>query len=70
MSAISKRLFIISDIGLEIQCSKCKDMWPATTEFFFKTKKGGVFGFMHWCRACFKEYRQTKMYSKDKGRRR
>lgn len=42
--------------GLQKQCCRCHDYWPADSEFFYTDKKGsdGLFGF---CKACYIEKR-------------
>jgi hypothetical protein len=41
--------------GLYRQCSKCRDYWPADSEFFYKAKtRDGLFD---WCKACYQEWR-------------
>jgi hypothetical protein len=37
-------------------CSKCKEEFPATTEFFYKGS--GKFGLRFWCKKCNKKYRK------------
>ncbi|GAI63947.1 unnamed protein product [marine sediment metagenome] len=36
----------------EKQCSKCKEWWPATREFFYGSKRDGLHP---WCKACILE---------------
>ncbi|MCF7770488.1 MAG: hypothetical protein E2602_14360 [Achromobacter sp.] len=43
------RLKIETELGTEIQCSRCKDFWPADREFFYTAR-----GKLHpWCKACY-----------------
>jgi len=42
------------------QCTKCGEMFPATTEFFYK-KERGLYGLHSWCKTCF--YSTTKSTS-------
>lgn len=46
------RARIETDAGTEIQCAKCKDFWPADTEFYFFTPSKG---YHSWCKACYRE---------------
>ncbi|WP_336726234.1 hypothetical protein [Achromobacter ruhlandii] len=40
---------IETELGTEIQCSRCKDFWPADGEFFYTAR-----GKLHtWCKACY-----------------
>lgn len=41
---------------LEKQCSRCKEYWPADTEFFYATSSTGD-GLHNWCMACYIENR-------------
>lgn len=45
-----------TDIGLVKRCSRCKELWPFDTEFFFASA-GRTDGLYQWCRACYVEYR-------------
>jgi len=46
---------ILSDLGLEKECPKCKCFWPMDTEYWFASRtEDGLFG---WCRACYTERR-------------
>lgn len=52
------RASIQTELGLEIQCSKCRDYWPADPEFFYPGKD--QFGFHSWCKACYDANRREK----------
>jgi hypothetical protein len=40
----------ITELGEEVQCTKCGEFWPADAEFFFFSN-----GKPHsWCKACYK----------------
>lgn len=59
-SLLAKRLksgvFHIDENGdIEKRCSKCRDYWPADTEFFYATKVRD--GLTDWCKACYVEWR-------------
>lgn len=41
----------------EKQCTKCKDWWPATLEFFYRDPK---VGFNAWCKPCWTEHRRER----------
>lgn len=42
--------------GLYRRCSRCRDYWPADSEFFF-TDKNDADGLGCWCKACYMEWR-------------
>lgn len=43
------RAKIITELGEEIQCARCRQFWPADLEFFFHSN-----GKPHaWCKACY-----------------
>jgi hypothetical protein len=46
---------IDEDEQLHKRCSRCREYWPADTEFFY-TKKG-TDGLHDWCKACYQEWR-------------
>jgi hypothetical protein len=37
------------------RCSRCKEHWPADSEFFYSVKTGD--GLNDWCKACYQEWR-------------
>ena len=43
-----------TDLGLERECSKCKEFWPADTEFW-QAQKGQLDGFTSQCKACLND---------------
>jgi hypothetical protein len=43
----------------EKYCGKCKEWWPATTEFFYSNKSSSD-GLYQWCTACYLEYHRRK----------
>jgi len=43
---------IISSLGRELKCSKCKEYWPADTQFYH-SKPGVKSGLQDWCKACY-----------------
>lgn len=47
-----KRAFIETELGIELQCSKCKAFYPADTEFFYKQSRN-QWGLHSWCKACY-----------------
>lgn len=47
-------------IGLEKHCPRCRDYWPADTEFWFGSKTSD--GLFSWCRACYCEFRWPERY--------
>jgi hypothetical protein len=58
-SLLRKRLangkYCYEDDELHKQCSRCKDYWPADTEFFYAAKGGD--GLNEWCKACYIAWR-------------
>ena len=45
-----KRATMQTELGEEVQCAKCREFWPADTEFFFFNK-----GKPHsYCKACYR----------------
>lgn len=49
-------LFRMEDDGLYKRCSRCKDYWPADSEFFY-SNHGTPDGLNPWCKACYLENR-------------
>lgn len=47
-------------IGLEKHCPKCKTYWPADTEFFYSVPSSND-GLNIWCRACYCDWRATRL---------
>lgn len=43
------------ECGLFKRCSRCKEYWPADSEFFYSVKSGD--GLNQWCKACYQEWR-------------
>jgi hypothetical protein len=37
------------------RCSRCKEHWPADSEFFYSVRLGD--GLHQWCKACYQENR-------------
>jgi hypothetical protein len=46
-----------TEIGLEARCSKCRDYWPADSEFFYVSPDGRLHS---WCKACYVQDRVEK----------
>ena len=46
--------------GLEKRCSRCREYWPADSEFFPTSNRSD--GLHDWCKACHSEYRTTKKH--------
>ncbi len=56
----SRRRTIITELGLELECFRCKEFWPATKEFWwYKGDKPHTY-----CKACYTEWRREKGYPK------
>lgn len=51
-------------LGLEKQCGRCGEWWPADREFF--TTGSGAYGLHSWCRACQTE-RRGQLAQQGKG---
>jgi hypothetical protein len=51
--------------GLYRRCSRCRDYWPADSEFFFKAKTQD--GLADWCKACYLEWRYPNGRSHQSG---
>lgn len=45
---------ITTELGEEIQCSKCLDFWPLNDSEFWPFPK------CPWCKACYAEYRSER----------
>lgn len=60
MSARQNRT--VTEIGEELQCSKCDDWWPADAEFYFLSKGKLV----QPCKACY--YELPSVIAKTKKR--
>lgn len=43
-----------TELGLEKQCTRCHDFWPADAEFFYAAGSAKD-GLMSECKACFAE---------------
>lgn len=57
---------IISNIGRELQCSKCNEYWPADTQFYH-SKPCVKSGLQDWCKACYNEWdRERRELKKQK----
>jgi hypothetical protein len=52
--------------GMYKRCSRCKDYWPADSEFFYKTKSSKD-GLIDWCKACYQEWRWPNGRPSQKG---
>lgn len=44
----------MTDLGLEIECCKCGEFYPADTEFFY-AQKNTKYGIHSWCKACYEQ---------------
>lgn len=44
-----------TELGTEVQCSKCKEFWPADSEFFYM-KEGKPHS---WCKDCYTNDEKT-----------
>jgi hypothetical protein len=53
---IKSGLYRIEAGQLHKRCSRCKDHWPADTEFFYAStaEQDGLFA---WCKACYQQWR-------------
>jgi hypothetical protein len=47
------------DGDIEKRCGKCKEWWPADTEFFYP--KASTSGGLHdWCKACYIHWKESR----------
>lgn len=53
---MSGKFHIGEDGTIEKRCPRCKDYWPADSEFFYSTGDKGD-GLTSWCKACYIEWR-------------
>lgn len=62
-SLMAKRLvsgkYRLTELGLEMFCARCQTYWPADTEFFHASP-GRHDGLYHWCKACYREWREER----------
>ena len=47
---------VITAIGREKLCPRCKEYWPADSEFFYTTHRNKD-GLDNWCKACYREWK-------------
>ncbi|KUJ73909.1 hypothetical protein AVO42_00365 [Thiomicrospira sp. XS5] len=60
---IEKGKYQMTNLGLEKQCSHCKEFWPADSEFFYPQKGKGLHCY---CKACYRYKRYLeKKHSQD-----
>ena len=43
------------ELDLEKRCPRCREYWPADSEFFYRNGSEGD-GLYRWCKACFREW--------------
>lgn len=48
-------IYRYEDDELLKRCPRCKEHWPADSEFFYSTRSGD--GLSDWCKACYQENR-------------
>lgn len=48
-----------TELGVEIQCSRCKDFYPADREFFY-TDPRRKHGCHSWCKGCYDANRRER----------
>jgi len=53
------------DGELEKLCTKCKEYWPADTEFFYPNS-GDLDGIWKMCKACYQEWRKSHRHNAAK----
>ncbi len=58
-AGLRSRKYKLSDLGLELRCTRCKEYWPADTEFFpvESTLKSGL---NSHCNACHSDYHNMR----------
>lgn len=59
---IKKGKYQMTTLGLEKQCSHCKDFWPADSEFFYPAKGKGLHCY---CKACYRYKRHIEKKNKQ-----
>lgn len=52
---LKSKIYCFEDALLMKRCARCRDYWPADTEFFYSVKVGD--GINTWCKACYQEWR-------------
>src|SRR5215467_4327104 len=63
---------VVTECGLEKQCTRCMEFWPADTEFFYLSGTRSSKRLHSWCIACFLEYgkeRKAGIPSRAEGAR-
>ncbi len=53
---IRRGIYRVETDGLYKFCNRCKEYWPADSEFFFASKSE-TDGLVAWCKACYIEWR-------------
>lgn len=54
---LGKNYRLDEDGELEKMCTRCKEYWPADTEFFYKSGDG-----LHtWCKACVQDWKHERI---------
>lgn len=56
---LQKGTYALTSIGLESRCSRCRETWPADTEFFH-SQPGSATGLSSICKACRSEWRAER----------
>lgn len=53
---LRKGKYTFTELGLEVCCSRCRQFWPADSQFFH-TAPSMPSGLSSWCIACYNEWR-------------
>ncbi|HSH98852.1 MAG: hypothetical protein ACAH07_05885 [Methylophilaceae bacterium] len=53
---LAKGIYRFEDGEMYKRCSRCKDYWPADSEFFYSSKRERD-SLVDWCKACYLEWR-------------
>jgi hypothetical protein len=64
---LKNKIYCIEDSLLFKRCSRCKEYWPADTEFFYSVKDDD--GLNQWCKACYQEWRYPNGRKESKSQK-
>lgn len=60
-SLVQRRLqtgkLAMTELGLEMRCSRCKHYWPMDTEFFFSNGGSTQDSLSSWCAGCYRAWK-------------
>lgn len=55
----------LTELGPEARCSKCREWWPADSEFFYQQADGCPHS---WCIACYTAWRNGRRLAAQPSR--